>query len=243
MNKLKLNENIGNEIYNLIEDLYPIYRSITGDGVRKTLSILNNFIQLEQYEVPSGTRVFDWTIPKEWNIKNAFIKNSNGKKIIDFQNNNLHIVNYSAPVHEWLTLEELIPHLHTIPEHPDWIPYRTSYYKETWGFCLSYNDYKKLGPDKYEVFIDSSFKNGSLTYGEYFIPGSTNDEILLHTHICHPSLCNDNLSGISLLTYLAKQLSATKNRYSYRFVFTPGTIGAIAWLSRNEKQVEKIKPQ
>ena len=234
-------KSIGHDIYALIEQLYPICRSITGAGVRSSLGILQQYIPLNCYEIPSGTVAFDWIVPKEWNIRDAYIKNSRGEKIVDFKKSNLHVVNYSMPIHSNFSLEELIPHLHTIPENPDWIPYRTSYYKENWGFCLPHKEFEKLEPGEYEVYIDSSLEDGNLTYGEYFIPGVTEEEILLHTHICHPSLCNDNLSGMSLLTYLAKTLSSRKNRYSYRIVFNPGTIGAIAWLSNNEQNVTKIK--
>ncbi|WP_276371996.1 DUF4910 domain-containing protein [Chryseolinea sp. H1M3-3] len=232
---------VGNEMYSLIEDMFPICRSITGDGVRKTLEIINKIIPLQVHEVPSGTKVFDWEIPKEWSIREAYIKNSKGEKIVDFSNSNLHVLNYSAPIHAKVSLEELKSHLFYLPEHPEWIPYRTSYYKEDWGFCISYNQFLDLTDDIYEVFIDSSLQPGSLTYGEYYIPGATTDEVLISTHICHPSLANDNLSGISVAAFLAHHLSQLNLRYSYRFVFIPGTIGAIAWLSINENKVSRIK--
>jgi len=232
---------VGKEMYYLMSELYPICRSITGNGVRKTLNIIKKHIPLTVHEVPSGTKVFDWTVPKEWNIKDAYVKNSKGEKIIDFKKSNLHVLNYSIPVKKRVSLEELKEHLFTLPEYPDWIPYRTSYYKENWGFCISYNQFLELKEGEYEVFIDSSLKEGHLTYGEYYIEGEKSDEVLISCHICHPSLCNDNLSGIVLTVFLAKHLSRISLRYSYRFLFIPGTIGSITWLWLNEPNVSKIK--
>ena len=230
----------GEEMYRLIQRLYPICRSLTGNGVRETLRILQQYVPLTVHNVSTDTPVFDWTIPKEWNIRDAYIKNSQGEKIVDFQNCNLHVLNYSLPVKQKISLAELKTHAFTLPEHPDWIPYRTSYYKENWGFCLSHSQLSALPDDEYEVFIDSSLQNGELTYGEYFVPGETTAEILVSTHICHPSLANDNLSGIALAVFLAQSLR-TPRRYSYRFLFTPGCIGSIAWLSLNEERVGNIK--
>ncbi len=231
----------GNKMYELMEELYPICRSITGEGFRQTLSIIKKRIPLEVQSVASGTKAFDWTIPKEWNIKDAYVKNSKGDRVIDFQSSNLHIVNYSIPVDEVMPLKALQKHLHTLPEHPDWIPYRTSYYSEDWGFCLSHDDFINLKEDDYHVVIDATLEPGYLNYGELFIPGQTDDEVLITTHACHPSLCNDNLSGTSLTTYLAKYLFELPLRYSYRFLFIPGGIGSIVWLSRNEDLVSQIK--
>ena len=231
---------IGNNIYALIEELYPICRSITGNGVRKSLQIIRNIIDLEIHEVPSGTRVFDWTIPKEWNIASASLKTSSGKTIVDFNDLNLHVVNYSIPVKKTVSLNELKNHIHTIPEQPDLVPYITSYYKENWGFCMSHNQFLTLKDDVYEINIDSELKEGSLTYGEYFIQGKTNDEILISTYICHPSLCNDNLSGVALATFLAKNMQHN-NKYSLRFLFVPETIGAISWLALNNNKLSNIK--
>jgi aminopeptidase-like protein len=239
--KTQSSDQIGEKLYKLISDLYPICRSITGNGFRETLKILQQHIPLEIQEVPTGTEVFDWIVPKEWNIKDAYIKNSQGEKIVDFANSNLHIMNYSIPVHKKVSLPELQEHLLTIPEHPDWIPYRTSYYQERWGFCLTHNQYLELEDDEYEVYIDSSLEPGHLTYGEYFIPGKSTDEVLISCHACHPSLCNDNLSGISIAVFLAKHLSQFTPHYCYRFIFIPGTIGSITWLSVNEEKVSKIK--
>ena len=233
---------LGQQMYQLITKLYPICRSITGDGFRETLNIIKSYIPLEVHEVPTGTEVYDWTVPKEWNIKDAYIKNSQGKKVVDFNNSNLHVVSYSVPVHQQMSLDELKGHLFTLPDRPDWIPYRTTYYKETWGFCLTYKQYLDLAADEtYEVVIDSSLEVGHLTYGEYFIAGETTEEILISCHSCHPSLCNDNLSGISVAVFLAQQLSKLPKRYSYRFLFIPGTIGSVTWLCLNEAQVTNIK--
>lgn len=232
---------IGLEMHRLISDLYPICRSITGDGVRKTLHILQQLIPLEMHEVPTGTQVFDWTVPKEWNVQDAYVKNSFGEKVIDFQVSNLHLLNYSIPVYRKILLSELKEHLFTLPEYPDWIPYRTSYYQENWGFCLSQKTMDTLEDGEYEVHIDSLLEEGHLTYGEYYLPGETEEEVLFSCHVCHPSLCNDNLSGIALATFLAKALSSQPRRYSYRFLFIPGTIGSITWLSLNESKTERIK--
>jgi aminopeptidase-like protein len=232
---------LGQRIYALITDLYPICRSITGNGVRQTLQRLQHFIPINVNEITSGTRVFDWTVPPEWNIRDAYVKNSRGERIIDFRKSNLHVVSYSVPVHEKMSLEGLKSHLFTLPDRPDWIPYRTSYYKKNWGFCISHNQFLGLADDEYEVFIDSSLENGHLTYGELLVPGETKEEILVSTHVCHPSLANDNLSGIALACFLAQHVSQLSRRYSYRFLFTPGTIGAITWLCLNQSKVSHIK--
>lgn len=234
-------ENVGKEMYKLIEKLFPICRSITGDGVRETLNIIKGMIPLEIHEVPSGTKAFDWTVPREWNIRDAYVKNSKGEKVIDFKKSNLHVISYSIPVNKTMSFEELKPYLHTDPNHKDRIPYLTSYYNENWGFCLSQDDFDKMTEDKYEVVIDSELKEGSLTYGEYYIKGESEEEILFTTYTCHPSMCNDNLSGISLLTFVAKALSKVKTKYSYRFLFAPETIGSITWLSKNEDKLKNIK--
>ena len=232
---------LGKEMHSLVAELFPICRSITGDGLRETLRHLQRLIPLTLHEVPSGTRVFDWTVPPEWNIRDAFVKNSRGERVIDFRKSNLHVLNYSVPVHEKMSLEQLKPHLFTLPEQPDWIPYRTSYYKRGWGFCLAHNQLAALGEDEYEVFIEASLEPGHLTYGEAYFPGETTDEILISTHSCHPSLANDNLSGIVVACFLAKHLSQNQHRYSYRFIFIPGTIGAITWLCLNEPALLRIK--
>ncbi|MFH6933323.1 DUF4910 domain-containing protein [Mesorhizobium ciceri] len=225
---------LGHEIYALAERLFPICRSITGDGVRQTLDVLSGHIDLERHEVPTGTQVFDWTIPKEWNIRSASITGPDGQTVVDFADSNLHIVNYSVPFKGILPLEELRPHIHTLPEQPKVIPYRTSYYTPTWGFCAAHDRVANMPDGLYRVEIDAEFKDGSLAYGEYLHRGQTEREFLLSAHICHPSLANDNCSGLALLAALARSLKARETRYSYRFLFAPGTIGALAWLSRNE---------
>jgi aminopeptidase-like protein len=231
----------GQEIYQLIEELYPICRSITGDGFRQSLEIMKKHVPMHVHEVPSGTPVLDWTVPREWNIRDAYIKNSAGEKIVDFKHSNLHILNYSTPVNRKMGLGELKEHLYSLPDYPDWIPYRTSYYKENWGFCVTHNLLESLAEDDYEVVIDSSLEDGRLTYGEYLLRGESEDEFLISCHCCHPSLGNDNLSGMGLAVQLAKTLSQRKNRYTYRFLFIPGTIGSITWLAKNRNNVSKIK--
>jgi len=224
-------------MHRLITDLYPICRSITGKGLRETLRAVGRVAPLTLHEVPTGTQVFDWTVPQEWNIRDAYVMNSRGERVIDFQTSNLHVVNYSVPVHRKMRLAELKTHLFTLPDRPDWIPYRTSYYKEDWGFCLSQRQLEFLPDDEYEVVIDSTLQPGHLTYGECFLPGELPDEIIVSAHCCHPSMCNDNLSGIAVAAFLAKHLSSRPHRYSYRFLFIPGTIGAITWLALNEEKV------
>jgi len=231
----------GRELHDFARALYPICRSITGNGIRETLGLIGERIPLRILEVPSGTQVFDWTVPKEWNIRDAHVKDSTGKRVIDFQKHNLHVVNYSIPVHAKVSLEELTAHIFTLPEHPDWIPYKTSYYKETWGFCASHNQLSSMCDGEYEVCIDSSLEPGYLSYGECFLPGEHEEEILVSAHACHPSLANDNLSGLAVATFLAAQLARRKNRYSYRFLFIPGTIGAITWLAQNKDAAKKIR--
>ena len=232
---------VGQELHSFAADLYPICRSITGEGIRRTLALIQERIPLRTFEVPTGTPVFDWTVPKEWNIRDAYIADSSGKRIVDFQQCNLHVMNYSVPVHATMPLGELRPHLFTIPEHPDWIPYRTSYYKEDWGFCLSHRQLLALEDTEYDVCIDSTLEDGHMTYGECYLAGSSLDEVLISCHACHPSLANDNLSGLAVGTFLAQLLSEKSVRYSYRFLFIPGTIGAIAWLARNRQTAGRIR--
>jgi aminopeptidase-like protein len=232
---------IGTGLHDFASELYPICRSITGDGIRQTLAKIGQRIPLEIFEIPTGTPVFDWTIPKEWNVRDAYIKGAGGKRVVDFHQHNLHILNYSTPIHAKMSLDELRPHLFTMPDRPDWIPYRTSYYQENWGFCLSHNQMLALEDGEYEVCIDSTLADGHLTYGEYYLPGCSTDEVLISCHACHPSLANDNLSGLSVATFLARLLSEREVRYSYRFLFIPGTIGAITWLARHRENVERIR--
>lgn len=229
------------ELDRLLERLFPICRSITGNGVRETLGILQEHIPLTIHEVPTGTQAFDWTVPKEWNITDAYIKGPDGIRRAEFRKHNLHVVGYSTPVRATVPLAELRKHLHSLPEQPDLIPHRTSYYSEDWGFCLPHRELLSLPEGKYEVVIDSTLTDGSLTYGEYYLPGETQDEVLLSAYVCHPSMANDNLSGVVLLTFLAQELAKEKRRFSYRFVFAPETIGALVWLSRNQDAAARIR--
>ena len=232
---------VGREMLELIADLYPICRSITGDGMRQTLHRLQTVVPLSLHEVPTGTQVLDWTIPNEWNIRDAYVKNARGERVVDFRRSNLHVLHYSAPVHRTVSLTELKAHCFTLPDHPDWIPYRTSYYRETWGFCLTHRQLEALADETYEVRIDSSLAPGHLTYGELVLPGETSDEVLISCHACHPSLCNDNLSGVAVAAFLARHVRGTRRRYTYRFLLIPGTIGSIAWLARHDAVVPRIK--
>lgn len=231
----------GEEMHALIARLYPICRSITGDGVRETLRILGEWNGLDIHEVPTGTPAFDWEVPREWNIRDAYVKDSRGNRVIDFHESTLHVVSYSLPVRATMSLDELRPHLFSLPDRPDWIPYRTAYYEETWGFCVAHRRLLELEDGDYEVCIDSSLEEGSLTYGELLLEGEIPAEILVHAHCCHPSLCNDNLSGIAIATALADELARRPRRHSFRFLFLPGTIGPITWLARNEDRAERIK--
>ena len=243
-NKIAGTENVtavGQAMHDMIRDLYPICRSITGNGLRQTLRAVREQIPLDLREVTTGTQVFDWTVPKEWNIRDAYAKNSRRERVIDFQKSNLHVVNYSVPVRRMMSLPELKKHLFTLPDQPEWIPYRTSYYQEGWGFCLSQQQLETLKEDEYEVVIDSTLENGHLTYGECFLPGESPDEVIFSCHCCHPSLCNDNLSGIVLATFLARHLQEVPRRLSFRFLFIPGTIGSITWLALNEEKIPRIK--
>jgi aminopeptidase-like protein len=230
---------VGKNIYLLAKNLWPINRSITGNGVRKTLSIIKRIIpELNIFEIKSGTKVFDWTIPKEWNVNDAYIITPKGKKICSFKKNNLHLVGYSTPLQKKLNLVELQKHLHSLPNQPDAIPYVTSYYKERWGFCISQKQREKLEDGQYEVYIDSELSNGSLTYGELIIKGQLKKEIFLSTYVCHPSMANNELSGPSVVTYIAKWLlNKSYRRFSYRIIFVPETIGSIAYLSKNKKKL------
>ena len=231
----------GREMHQLIEELYPLCRSITGAGLRATLDRIAQDVPLARHEVPTGTRVLDWTVPREWSIRDAWVKNARGERVIDFLRSNLHVVQYSVPVHRRMSLAELRPHLHTLPDHPDWIPYRTSYYAETWGFCLRQRQLDAMADGEYEVCIDATLSPGHLSYGELVLAGDSSDEVLLSTHVCHPSLCNDNLSSIAVATALARELAARpRRRWTYRFIFAPGTIGAIAWLAQHRDVVPRI---
>ena len=234
----------GQELWDFANTLYPICRSISGNGVRETLGHIQSKIDLQIHEVPSGTQAFDWTIAPEWNIRDAWIKDPQGNKIIDFKKHNLHVLNYSGPINGKFQLADLKKHIFTMPDQPDLIPYRTSYYTINWGFCMSHDQLMSLPDGEYEAFIDSDHNpNGSLTYGEYFLQGESDEIFLFSAHCCHPSLANDNCSGMSVNTHLAEALTSLqgKTRYSYQFIFAPGTIGSITWLSRNEDKIKRIK--
>ena len=230
----------GEEIYELAAALFPLTRSITGQGVRETLGILSRHVPIEQHEVPTGTAVFDWHVPREWVIREAYVEDETGRRIVDISHSNLCVLNYSVGVDRIVDLAELKEHVFTIPEQPDLVPYRTSYYAERWGFCMPHNLLASLAEGRYHVRIDSELKQGSLTYGEYFHAGLSDREFLLTTHICHPSLANDNCSGLALLALLARDLSLRTTRYGYRFLFSPGTIGPLSWLAANEERLDRI---
>ena len=234
---------VGKELYGLVAELYPLCRSITGDGVRQTLRIIGRELGggLQVHEVPTGTRVLDWTVPKEWNLRDAWVTDPAGRRVIDLADSNLHVVSYSRPVDATMPLAELKRHLFTLPEHPDWIPYRTSYYTQGWGLCASQRLADRLPEGPYRVRIDATLTDGSLTYGEHFIQGESSQEVLVSCHVCHPSLANDNLSGIAVATHLAKRLAQSRRRYSYRLLFVPGTIGSVTWLALNEPHLDRIK--
>ncbi|MFD7552008.1 DUF4910 domain-containing protein [Streptomyces sp. NPDC059816] len=223
----------GEQMHALVERLYPLCRSITGDGVRATLDIVGEYVPLTVHEVPTGTQVLDWTVPQEWNIRDAYIADPAGNRVVDFAASSLHVLGYSLPVSTTLPLTELRAHLHTLPDRPTWVPYRTSYYRPDWGFCLAQETLDALPDGDYEVHIDSTLADGHLTYAEHVVPGQVPDEVIVSCHVCHPSLANDNLAGIAVATFLARALAERTPWYTYRFLFAPGTIGAITWLARN----------
>lgn len=234
----------GQAIHDLATKLWPINRSITGEGVRQTLSILGEYLPgLQVHEVPSGTVCFDWTVPREWKVREAWIKDPAGRKVVDFAANNLHLVGYSLSVDARLSLDELQKHLYSLPEQPNAIPYITSYYAERWGFCISQRDRNQLIPGQYHVYIDSELFDGSLTYGELYLPGETDREIMLSTYVCHPSMANNELSGPCVTTWLGRWLmDLPQRKYSYRILFLPETIGSICYLSRHLHQLqERVK--
>jgi aminopeptidase-like protein len=238
---VSVREQTGAEILDLMRELYPLCRSLTGDGVRETLRIVDRVLPLEVVEVPTGTPIFDWTAPREWNIADAWISDAEGRRIVDFRDSNLHVVGYSVPVRARLDGAELAEHLHVHPDRPDWIPAVTAYWSETWGFCLTAEQRAQIRPgEEYEVVIDSRLEDGHLSYAEAVLPGRTDAEVLVSTYVCHPSLCNDNLSGIALLAILGRELAERALRYTYRFLFSPGTVGPLTWLSRNEKELGRI---
>lgn len=230
---------IGEKLYHLLGRLFPICRSITGNGVRQTLRMISDYIPLTVHEVPTGTEVFDWVVPREWNISDAFVEDEDGNRVIDFGQNNLHVVGYSIPIDQWMSLSELQEHLYSLPHQPDAIPYVTSYYQKRWGFCIAHNQRLRLSEGKYHVYIDSELKDGYLTYGEFILPGRTDKEVLLSTYICHPSMANNELSGPVVAAFIGKWLAAEPRKYTYRIVFVPETIGSITYLSRHLDQLKR----
>jgi aminopeptidase-like protein len=232
---------IGREAFELMRRLFPLCRSLTGSGVRATFDVLEEHVPLVRTEVPSGTQVFDWTVPDEWNVREAYVVGPDGRRLADLRDSSLHVVSYSEPVRATLSLDELRPRLHTLPDRPDLVPYRTSYYERTWGFCLSHRRLMELEPGDYEVVIDATLEPGHLTYGEVTLEGTGDDDVLISTYVCHPSLANDNLSGIVVTTMLARLLAQRSLRHSYRFVFGPGTIGPLAWLHGNRDRLARIR--
>ena len=232
---------VGRDAYELMERLFPLCRSLTGDGVRATFDVLEERIPITRVEIPSGTQLFDWVVPDEWNVRDAYIVGPGGTRVVDYQQSSLHVVSYSEPIRAMIPLDELRERLHTLPEQPDVVPYRTSYYERTWGFCLSHRQLLDLAPGDYEVVIDSTLRPGDLTYAELVIEGSGDGEVLISTYVCHPSLANDNLSGIAVATMLAKRLLERDLRHTYRFVFGPGTIGPLAWLHQNQDRLDRVE--
>tara|TARA_Y100001963_G_C6741792_1_gene429374 strand:+ start:160 stop:1446 length:1287 start_codon:yes stop_codon:yes gene_type:complete len=230
---------IGKEIHKFAAEMFPICRSIMGNGNRQTLKLIQKHIPIKIHEVPTGYQAYDWQVPQEWNINDAYILDPNGNKIVDFNVNNLHVMGYSVPVNKQVTLEELQKHLYSAPDKPTAIPYVTSYYKRRWGFCLTHEQRQSLQDGLYTVYIDSSLKDGSLSYGELIIPGETKQEVFLTTYICHPSMANNECSGPAVTTYLAKWLLEQKRKYTYRIVFAPETIGAIVYISKNYDKLVK----
>jgi aminopeptidase-like protein len=240
MQPFEIDLDIGNKMYKWASDLFPINRSITGPGIKETLRYLKALLpELEIHSVKSGTQVFDWTVPNEWSIDSAYLEDESGKRIVDFSRHNLHVVGYSESVDVWLSFDELKPHLYSLSHQPSAIPYVTSYYERRWGFCLTHNQYKTMGPGKYHAVINSSLEPGELNYGELVIPGKTNKEIFLSTYICHPSMANNELSGPVVTTALAQYLiNKDELYYTYRIIFIPETIGSIAYLSKNLKHLK-----
>jgi aminopeptidase-like protein len=234
-------QSIGEDMLQLVRELFPLPRSITGAGLRATVARLGQLVPLEVTELASGTPIFDWMVPNEWTIDEAFIEHESGQRFASLAESNLHVVNYSTPIDRMMCLEELRPHLHSLPEHPGWIPYKTSYYTPSWGFCLPHRVLEKLPQGTYRALIRSEIKPGAMTLAEFRHAGATQDEILVFAHDCHPSLANDNLSGLAVAVHLAQHVARRRTHYSYRFVFAPATIGSIAWLALNQDHLARIR--
>jgi aminopeptidase-like protein len=237
---LPTEEVAGAEMHELMRELFPIPRSLTGDGVRATLRVLGRDLQIDEVETPTGTQVFDWMVPREWNVCEAFVEGPDGRRVVDFADSSLHLLGYSVPIETTVSLAKLREHLYT-HEDPDLVPYRTSYHAERWGFCISQRVLDSLPEGSYRVHIDATLADGSLTYGEAVVAGATSDEFLISTHICHPALANDNLSGVALTWALARALRRQRLRYTYRFLWSPGTIGPLCWLQRNAEHLERVR--
>jgi len=231
----------GEKIFDLASRLYPICRSLTGDGVRETLAILSDHLPLQTHRIPSGTQLYDWQAPKEWIIREAYIADSAGNRVVDFANHNLHVVNFSVPIRAKLSLDALKEHIHILPDQPDVIPYRTCYHTEAWGFCMTHHALMSMKEDTYDVVIDAERRDGFLTFGEFVHQGETDEIFLFSAHLCHPSLANDNCSGLALLAALGETLMQRKTRYTYKFIFGPATFGALAWLNQNEAELHRVK--
>jgi aminopeptidase-like protein len=235
-------EAAGVEARQLARALFPLPRSLTGDGVRETLRLVAEHVPLEVTEAATGTPVFDWTVPREWNVRDAWIADPTGRRVVDYNASNLHLVGYSVPIRQTMTGAELQGHLHSLPGEPDRIPYRTAYWADTWGFCVTERERDAISPDaSYEVVIDASLEAGSLTYGEAVLPGASDEEVLLSTYVCHPSLANDNVSGIAVLALLGRHLVDRPLRRTHRLLFGPGTLGPLTWLSRNLERLDRIQ--
>jgi aminopeptidase-like protein len=232
---------IGAELMELMRELFPLPRSLTGDGVRATLSVLVRELSLEVVETPTGTPVFDWVVPREWKLRGAWIEDPDGSRILDVRDSPLHVLGYSSPVDAVVSLDELRAHVYTHPDDPDLVPFRTSYWTEQWGFCMSRRRLDVLGPGDYHVVVDSSLEDGSLTSGEVTLPGETADEFLLSTYLCHPALANDNLSGIVVLWAVARALTEQRLTHTFRFLWSPGTLGPLCWLARNRDRLDVVR--
>jgi aminopeptidase-like protein len=231
----------GQRIYDLVSELFPICRSLAGPGVIQTLDIICKHLPLKIHQIATGTQLFDWQAPQEWVIRDAFIMDSEGHRIVDFAQHNLHVVNFSVPIRTSLSLTALKEHIHTLPDQPDLIPYRTCYHNPQWGFCMAHNALTQLTEQTYHVVIDADRRDGFLTYGEFIHPGETDDIFLLSAHLCHPSLANDNCSAIALLSRLGETLRLRKTRFTYRLLFGPATFGALGWLSQNEALLSSVR--
>lgn len=234
-------ETAGRDMHALMARLRPVPSSITGPGIRETFHILSETVPLQVHRVASGTPVFDWTVPREWTLREAYIENSRGERVVDAARSPLHVVGYSVPVDRRLRLDELRPHLHSLPEHPDWIPYRASYYRETWGFCLPHRLLESLPDDEYHVRVDATLADGHLDYAETVVGEGTAGDVLISTHACHPAMCNDNLSGVVVAHALARRLAGRPLRHRYVFAFIPTIIGSVVWLARNEERAAGIR--